>query len=48
MKFVRKFMVYFILILVAGLILVGGGAWFYLSGLLPDIDGSVVTITDLL
>ena len=44
MKFVRKFMVYFILILVAGLILVGGGAWFYLSGLLPDIDGSVVTI----
>ena len=43
MKFVRKFMLFFVLMLVAAGILIGGGGWLYLSSLLPDIDGSVVT-----
>ncbi|MFC1858744.1 penicillin acylase family protein [Thermodesulfobacteriota bacterium] len=43
MKFVRKFMLYFVLILVAAGIFIGGGGWLYLSSLLPDIDGSVAT-----
>ena len=43
MRLVRKLMLYFVLILVAGVIFISGGGWFYLSGLLPDIDGSLVT-----
>ncbi len=43
MKFARKFIFYFLLILVVGVISIGGGGWLYLSNLLPDIEGSVVT-----
>ncbi len=43
MKAARKFMLIFVIILVTTAGLIGGGAWFYLSSLLPDIDGSVVT-----
>ena len=43
MKLVRKLMFYFVMIIVAGSVFIGGGAWIYLSSLLPDIDGSLVT-----
>ena len=38
-----KKLIFIILILVAGSIFIGGGGWLYLSSLLPDIDGSLVT-----
>ncbi|MCP4022642.1 MAG: penicillin acylase family protein [Desulfobacteraceae bacterium] len=43
MKQIKKAV--FLFILTIGLIgfLIGGGAWFYLSGLLPDLDGIVLT-----
>jgi len=42
MKLERKFIFYFLLILVVGGISIGGGGWLYLSNLPPDIEGSVV------
>lgn len=43
MKRIPKFLLFFVLILTAAAILTGGGAWFYLSSRLPDIDGTLVT-----
>jgi penicillin amidase len=43
MKFTRNFMFVSVLILAAVAICAGGVGWLYLSSLLPDIDGSVVT-----
>ena len=42
MQFIRKFILPFVLTIVTAFILIGGGAWFYLSSLLPDIDGTLV------
>ena len=42
MTVARKFIIFFVVILVAVVILTGG-AWLYLSSLLPDIDGTIVT-----
>jgi penicillin amidase len=43
MKLVRKSILYFVSIMVVLGLFIFAGGWFYLSGLLPDIDGSIVT-----
>ena len=43
MKVSLKCIFWFLLILVVGGISIGGGGWLYLSNLLPEIEGSVVT-----
>ncbi|MCP3940882.1 MAG: penicillin acylase family protein [Desulfobacteraceae bacterium] len=43
MKQIRKLILYPITILVAAIILLGGGTWIYLTRQLPDIDATLVT-----